>query len=371
MDYNTLKIKIRGRVQGVYFRQSAANIANCYNLAGYAKNLPDGSVEIVVQGDEGSLSEFLKWCQRGSLLAKVEGMSFRWLDDHERLNSFKVETGGSFLKDQAKSFLNLGRKLKKDAVHLSASVDVPKHIVIIPDGNRRWAKENGVATHRVYKIVGENMDYLIDGAKDLNIDHLTLWGFSTENWKRSNQKEISQLMVLFGAMLDRFQDKFHSDKRRFRHLGRKDRLPSKLIKKFEQLEQETSQYDGKSVNVAIDYGGRDELIRAISNCIKAGHKKVDEATFSEFLDTRGIPDPDLIIRTSGEKRLSGLMPWQSVYSEFYFTDVYFPDFGVDNLKEAIVDYSFRKRNFGGDQKKKIIENKAPRSGLMLNAAVNI
>jgi len=347
------EIFVFGRVQGVNFRKNALNVAKSLRLKGYVENLKDGSVHIIAVGKEDSLQEFLKWCQQGSMLSKVEGMNYKWLDNNENkedsddFDSFTVKKQSPFLKDQVKSFFNLGKKISAEIISPS-KIELPKpqHIVIIPDGNRRWAKEKGLKPWEAYWHVQDKIEKLLDGVKKFKVKNFTLWGFSTENWNRGDKEEIEQLMKVFESTIDKFHKRFHEDKARFRHLGRKDRLPEKLVKKLQELEKETENYKDWSVNVALDYGGRDEMIRAIENIIKSGYTKIDEKIISDALDTCGLPDPDLIIRTSGEKRLSGMMPWQAVYSEFYFTNVYFPDFGIENLEEAIIDFGMRKRNFG-------------------------
>lgn len=231
---------------------------------------------------------------------------------------------------------------------------IPDHVVIIPNGNRTWARSKKLKPWEAYWIVLDKMDKLIDAAQKLKLKHLTFWGFSTENWKR-NSDEVEQLMKVFNKALDQFEIIFMKEEVRFQHLGRKDRLPQKLLKKIDKIEEKTSKFLDRSVNIAFDYGGRDEIIRAINQIIKEGKKEITEEEFDQYLDTRDIPDPDLVIRTAGEMRLSGMMPWQTTYAEYYFTEKLFPEFGADDLRIAIEDYIGRKRTFGGDGKKKEIE----------------
>jgi undecaprenyl diphosphate synthase len=352
----TLDIELQGRVQGVNFRNSAQKYAESLRLKGFTKNNLDGSVKIRVQGEAEALEEFLTWCQRGSVFAKVEGMNYRWVKDPVVYKEFKVIRSGNFVQDQIKSFFNLGKKvgeeiIKKydDSTDDNVVPNPPNHVVIIPNGNRRWATERGLKAWESYWYVQKKLESLISTAQDLSIPHFTLWGFSTENWKR-NEEEVSQLMKLFESTIDKFRPYFLKEGVRFRHLGRRDRLPRKLIEKFEALESETKHFENRSVNIAIDYGGRDEIIRGIKSLTKESIDSITEEEFAKYLDTQGLPDPDLIIRTAGEKRLSGLMPWQSVYAEIYSTYVYFPDFDYEHFKEAIYEYSLRKRTFGGDGK---------------------
>jgi undecaprenyl diphosphate synthase len=357
----TLDIELQGRVQGVNFRNSAQKFAETLRLKGFIKNNLDGSVKIRVQGPSGALEEFLAWCQRGSLFAKVEGMNYKWVKDSTEYKSFRVLRSGNFVQDQIKSFFNLGKSVGEEIIKKYDGSDEdfivsnpPNHVVIIPNGNRRWAVERGLRAWESYWYVQKKLESLISTAQDLKISHFTLWGFSTENWKR-NEEEVEQLMKLFESTIDKFRPYFLKNGVRFRHLGRRDRLPKRLIDKFERLEDETGKFEERSVNVAIDYGGRDEIIRGIKCLSKEDIESITEEDFAKYLDTFGLPDPDLIIRTAGEKRLSGLMPWQSVYAEIYSTYVYFPDFDLEHFKEAIYEYSLRKRTFGGDGKDRTAE----------------
>jgi|SRR3989344_555150 len=226
------------------------------------------------------------------------------------------------------------------------SKQIPKHVVIIPDGNRRWAKGKGLEAVKGHEKSADfdNVRLLLEEASDLGVKYLSVWGFSTENWGRPAMER----QFLFGIMLRTLEDfrKYAKEKNiRFRHLGRKDRLPRGVISALNLLEEETKNFDGLNVQFLLDYGGRDEIIRAVRKILEEG-KEVDEETFGNFLDTAGISDAELIIRTGGERRLSGLMPFQSVYAEIYFTDKFFPEFGKEDLSEAVKWFSETKRNFG-------------------------
>jgi len=225
---------------------------------------------------------------------------------------------------------------------------IPAHIVIIPDGNRRWATSRGLKPWEGhYKSSSyEHLFGLFKEAKKLGVRYASLWGFSTENWKR-DKKEVSILLNLALKVIMDFGKEIHKEKIRFRHIGRKDRLPEKLVREIEKLEAETADYDDFNFQLLLDYGGRDEILRAVNKLVKEG-KEIDESGFSEALDTAGVPDVDLIIRTSGEQRLSGLMPFQGVYSELCFVDKHFPDFTGEDLRNAILEFGKRKRNFGGN-----------------------
>jgi len=218
---------------------------------------------------------------------------------------------------------------------------LPEHVVIIPDGNRRWAKKNGLVKTAGHVKSGTyaNLNSLMQEAKKLGVKTLSFWGFSTENWKRSKM-EVGEIMGLISKGVKKCLIETEKDKARFIHIGRKDRLPKELIEDLDKLEKKTEKFDELYVLLCLDYGGRDEILRA------AEKMKIEGKPFEECLDTYGLPDPDLMIRTGGEKRLSGFMPFQSGYAELYFTDVYFPDFSPKHLREAVKDFSNRKRNFG-------------------------
>jgi undecaprenyl diphosphate synthase len=217
------------------------------------------------------------------------------------------------------------------------------HVAIIPDGNRRWAKSNGLNIIKGHEksTEPERVIELLDSASNLGIECISIWGFSTENWKRK-KTEREFLFGLIRKLVGELRSYALEKEISFRHVGRKDRLPSDLIKILEDFELETSKNEGLIVNLLLDYGGRDEIIRAIGN-VKG---EIGEKEFLEYLDTSGLPEPDLIIRTGGEKRLSGLMSYQSAYAELYFIDKYFPDFEGDDLRDAVEDFGMRKRRFG-------------------------
>jgi len=191
------------------------------------------------------------------------------------------------------------------------------------------------------------MDALFNEAKRLGVKYMSFWGFSTENWNR-NKEEIKAIFNLVLSMSEKFRKDAHKNKIRFRHIGRKDRLPKKLVSELERLERETALYKDFNVNLCLDYGGRDEILRAVNKLL--GKKKVSEKDFVMALDTAGIPEPDLIIRTSGENRTSGMMPFQAAYAELCFSNVYFPDFDAAELRKAVEEFSRRVRRFGGTAK---------------------
>lgn len=226
---------------------------------------------------------------------------------------------------------------------------IPRHIAIIPDGNRRWAKSKGLKSFLGHKKAVEKnrLEDFIKEARDLGIEYFSFWGFSTENWKRS-EEEKKHLFQLFLKVIDDIERMATKYCIRFRHFGRRDRLPSNLLSKIKKLEKTTKNNKEIKVNILLDYGGRDEIIRAVNKILKSGKKKINEEDFSSFLDTKDIPEPDIIIRTSGEQRLSGFMPFQGVYAELFFVDKHFPEFDSKDLKKIIELFGKRKRRFGGN-----------------------
>jgi len=222
----------------------------------------------------------------------------------------------------------------------------PRHVGIIPDGNRRWAKSKGVAEYLAHSTAGNysNLLKIFDAARDEGIETLSIWAFSTENWKR-DRREVNELLGVIERGLDSFTLAALRDQYKFRVIGKRENIPRRIESKIRELEKETEDYTSMQVILGIDYGGRDEILRAVNLAIKSG-KVLDEEEFKKYLDTHTISDPDLIIRTGGEKRLSGYMPFQSAYSELVFLDILFPDFTSNDLINAIREFEERKRRFG-------------------------
>ena len=223
---------------------------------------------------------------------------------------------------------------------------IPTHVAIIPDGNRRWAKERGLPTLEGHRRGVQNTEKLLYAARDAGVKYLTGWGFSTENWKRTD-KENKYLFDLLREFFKRNKKRFPSENIRFFHIGRKDKLPSDLVGIIEDLEGETKDLDGFTVIIALDYGGHNEIQRTFAKLQEQGLETTKE-NIEANLDTAGIPMPDLIIRTGGDLRLSGFMSWQCAYAELYFPTMYFPDFGPEELKKTIKNFGKRERRFGGD-----------------------
>lgn len=225
----------------------------------------------------------------------------------------------------------------------------PVHIAIIPDGNRRWAKEKGLPTIEGHRRGFSAITKIGDKIRELGIKILTVWAFSTENWNREKE-EVDYLMRIYEEWIDQNLKKAIKDKVRIIHLGRKDRINTRLRKKLEDAQEKTKNFSDYYFVIALDYGGRDELLRAIRKSQITNNKSqtLSEKDFEKFLDTRDLPqsNPDMIIRTSGEKRISGFLPWQGAYSEYIFVDKYLPDFTEKDLVDCIQEFKNRKRRFG-------------------------
>lgn len=222
-----------------------------------------------------------------------------------------------------------------------------KHVAIIPDGNRRWAKKRGLPTIEGHRRGFNRAKELTKKARELGIEILTLWAFSTENWKRSKD-EVGYLMKIYERWIDDYLKEAIVDKVRLIHIGRKDRINKTLLEKIQNAEEQTKTFRKNTLVLALDYGGQDEILRAVQKLIKdkPESENIDEALLSSYLDTKDIPNPDLIIRTSGEKRLSGFLLWGSAYAEFAFIDECFPDFTTDLFEKCIDEYRKRLRRFG-------------------------
>lgn len=221
------------------------------------------------------------------------------------------------------------------------------HVAIIPDGNRRWAKEKGLPSIEGHRKGFEMIQKLAKYLRSIDVNTLTVWAFSTENWNR-DKKEIDYLMGIYERWLDIDLKTALKEQIRIIHLGRKDRINESLRNKLAEAEEKTKHFTKFHLGVALDYGGRDEVIRATERLQATGSKIQVENDFNRFLDTKDFPfpNPDLIIRTSGEQRTSGFMIWQSAYSEYIFPKLHLPDFTVDELKKCLDDFNNRQRRFG-------------------------
>lgn len=231
-------------------------------------------------------------------------------------------------------------------------MSVPQHIAIIMDGNGRWAKKRGLPRNAGHTAGAKNVENICLAAKKLGVKYLTLYAFSTENWSRP-AGEVKALMKLLAGYLDKCVQTAHENKMHIRVIGDISRLDAKFQKQIVEAERISAVYDDLNLTIAINYGSRDEMLRAmrsVSMDVRDGRLSPEELTeelFDSYLDTRELPDPDLLIRTSGEQRLSNYLLWQLAYSEFYFTDVPWPDFNEKELKKAIDTYENRDRRYGG------------------------
>jgi undecaprenyl diphosphate synthase len=223
--------------------------------------------------------------------------------------------------------------------------EIPRAVAIVMDGNGRWAAAKGVEVADGHRAGSRALRPIVETAIDLGVESLAVYAFSTENWARPGD-EVEALMEIFGETIDRELVDLAKEGVRTRFVGRRDRAPEWLQAKLTQLEEATAKESRLSLWIAFDYGGRAEIVEAARR-IAASGTEVDEETFAQHLYAPEMPDPDLVIRTSGELRVSNFLLWQSAYAEFIFTDTLWPDFGPDEFRAAIEDYASRRRRFGG------------------------
>ena len=230
-------------------------------------------------------------------------------------------------------------------------MNVPQHIAIILDGNGRWAKSKGMPRNYGHAQGSKNVEKICEVAYKMGVKYLTVYAFSTENWNRP-QSEVDALMTLLRNYMKTCLKTAEKNRMKVRVIGDKTRLDDDIRTRIEELEEASKNNYGLNFQIAINYGSRDEMVRAMRKMMKdceAGKITSDEVTeevFESYLDTHGIPDPDLLIRTSGELRLSNYLLWQLAYTEFYFTDVPWPDFTKEELEKAIMQYNNRDRRYG-------------------------
>lgn len=231
-------------------------------------------------------------------------------------------------------------------------MNVPQHVAIILDGNGRWAKAKGMPRNYGHAQGSKNVERICEEAWRMGIKYLTVYAFSTENWNRPDD-EVNALMKLLRNYMKTCLKTATKNDMKVRVIGDITRLDEDIQKRILELEEATKNNGGLNFQIAINYGSRDEMIRAIrkiaKDCVdgKVDPAEIKEETFEQYLDTKGIPDPDLMIRTSGELRLSNYLLWQLAYTEFYFTDVPWPDFSKEELEKAIETYNHRDRRYGG------------------------
>jgi len=224
---------------------------------------------------------------------------------------------------------------------------VPQHIAIIMDGNGRWAQARGLPRLAGHRAGTENLRHIIEACVEFGIQYLTIYAFSTENWGRP-EDEVSGLMGIFDEVFERELAELHKQGARLQHIGRLDGVRKSLREKVRKGMQLTKDNKRLILNVAFNYGGRDEIVQAIKAIMKAGIKPqdVDAELVSQYLYTAGIPDPDLVIRTSGEHRISNFLIWQAAYAEWVFPETLWPDFGREELLAAIQEFGRRERRYG-------------------------
>ena len=227
-------------------------------------------------------------------------------------------------------------------------MSIPTHVAVIMDGNGRWAAQRGWPRIKGHKAGVQAVERILEAASDAGIQHLSLYAFSTENWKRPAQ-EVGALMALLRMYLRMFVHQLTKKGIRFHHLGALDGMPAGILADMRALEAATARNTGMTFHLAVNYGSRLELAQAARRCVEDGLSpdQVDEAALGARLWTAGVPDVDLLIRTSGEHRISNFLLWQSAYAELHMTDLLWPDFGPAELREALEDYAQRERRFGG------------------------
>jgi undecaprenyl diphosphate synthase len=224
---------------------------------------------------------------------------------------------------------------------------VPQHVAIIMDGNGRWALQRGLPRLAGHKAGTENLRRVIRSTVEFGVKYLTIYAFSTENWGRPPE-EVRGLMYILEDVIDRELDELHREGVQLRHIGRLERLAPSLQEKVLDAIDMTKNNDRLIVNIAFNYGGRDEIVQAIQRMMRDGvpPEKVTDEMVGQYLYTAGVPDPDLIIRTSGELRVSNFLIWQAAYSEWYITPIYWPDFDKDEYRRALEAFAHRDRRYG-------------------------
>lgn len=243
----------------------------------------------------------------------------------------------------------------KDDLPSGFAVDrarMPRHVAIVMDGNGRWAKAQGLSRSAGHEAGARTLKRIVRAASDMGIEVLTVYAFSTENWKRPH-REVDFLLGLFDSFLAKEIAEMHAQNVRMRFIGRRDRFTERFLRRMQEAEERTSNNTGMHFNLAANYGSQDEILRAARSLaarVAAGEitaEEIDAKLFSNALDTAGDPPVDLFIRTSGDLRLSNFLLWQSAYAELYFTDTHWPDFTSEKLACAIEDFAGRSRRFGG------------------------
>jgi undecaprenyl diphosphate synthase len=224
---------------------------------------------------------------------------------------------------------------------------IPKHVAIIMDGNGRWAKARGLPRTEGHRQGKENLRRILEACVEFGVEILTIYAFSTENWDRP-KSEVNVLMSILEMVLDQEVKKLHKNGVQVRHIGSLDHVSLNLQQKIRKACDYTKNNSRLILNVAFNYGGRDEIVQAVRRIVSDGipADQIDDALISGYMYTSGLPDPDLVIRTSGELRVSNFLIWQAAYAEYYATPAYWPDFDKEELRKALIEYGHRKRRFG-------------------------
>ncbi|MDD2211444.1 MAG: isoprenyl transferase [Clostridia bacterium] len=248
------------------------------------------------------------------------------------------------------------KKFCKSAPHLTQQeiikLPLPRHLAIIMDGNGRWAKKKGLPRAAGHRAGAETLRLIVETCLEVGMPYLTVYAFSTENWKRPPE-EVKALMALLVEYIEKELQQLKQNGVKIKTIGNISELPSTAISRVQKAEKETAHNHKLVLQIALNYGGRKEILDAVKSIageVASGRLPVatiDTATMEEHLYTAGVPDPDLLIRTAGELRLSNFLLWQFAYTEFWFTEVFWPDFKVHHLYQAIYDYQYRQRRFGG------------------------
>lgn len=228
------------------------------------------------------------------------------------------------------------------------NLTIPKHVAIIMDGNGRWAKKRGLPRSAGHKEGSKNLRKIVENASDIGIEVITVYAFSTENWKRPKD-EVSFLMKLIKKYFNDWMPDLIKERVKVTFIGEMETLPKDVLEVVNETERKTASHDRITLNIALNYGSHNEMLKAVKNIINDNIKSddINEDLFEQYLMTKDLPKIDLLIRTSGEYRLSNFLLWQLAYCEFYFTDVLWPDFNKKELEKAIAEYSKRNRRYGG------------------------
>lgn len=237
--------------------------------------------------------------------------------------------------------------MKKSLIGLDKD-NIPKHVAIIMDGNRRWAEKRGLSIDEGHETGARNLENIVKRAEELGVRHLTVYTLSTENWRKRTKKEVHGIFSLILRIIREKREEYEAEGIKLFVLGNFQAFPRRVARAIAEMLNIVLKHERIKLNLALNYGGRDEIVKAIQEIIREGTppEKVNEELVSRHLYTSGQPDPDLIIRTGGEVRLSNFLLWQMSYSELYFTDLLWPEFGPKEFDRAVVDYQQRKRRFG-------------------------